>query len=165
MLNYEPSDRDIQGGLWAMITLSHKPLADIIFKVVISCEDFCGKLFFFFKSISPLKLNEENKKIRHFSLFFIQHNHRVLQVDHSTHFRTITIFSSKMYLSVLSCTDVYMALMFICYIKYTRPHSSILESFHLQWKFLHLCKEGWLLENLHLLLLVPLSLLLPHFKK
>lgn len=73
----------------------------------------------------------------------MQCNHKVLQVDHSTHFRTFTIFPSKKY---LLSTD-HVLIVRYC-IRYTHTHlqSSLLKSFHLQLQFSHLCKEGWLLE-------------------
>jgi len=42
---------------------------------------------------------QTGKKGRYFSvMYFMQCNHRVLQVDHRTHFRTFTIMPGKKYL-------------------------------------------------------------------
>lgn len=115
-----------------------------------------GTMWHFFFNQYYLGKWTGEKKQKYFSImFFMQYNQKVLWVDACAHVRTFTILPSKKYL--------FSTIMYWCLDTHVHTHSSLLKSFHLQLQFSHLCKEVWLLENLHPLLLVPLSFLSPCF--
>lgn len=155
MLNHESSEWDLWGQLQSVISLSHRPLSDIVLKAVVSfAENCCGELCAIFLTNITLE-SEQGEKTKVF--FFMQCNQKVLWIDDHTHFRAFTILPSKKYF--------FSTIVYWCLDTHVYTHSSLLKSFHSQLQFSHLCEEVWLLENLHLLLLVPLSFLLPCFKK